>query len=315
MFKTEQINYDAKTTRSNRYPQIKKLGVCSPYGEETPFVWNGKLMRLELRDPMKGWNQTDTSVDKDAIIRDCETGEIISHVAADSYSHSAYIEGDTAYVLGVDLLHRDTIRIYSSKDLIHWDNRVLLTNPGWVYNNSSLAKGPDGYVLLLEAGEPVEYVGDHPYTYFVATSPDLQTWTHMDPCYAYPTAHYAGGPCMRYSEGWFYVFSVTELPCLRYTCYLFRTQDFKTWQVANYNPVIMPSPEDHILSPRAADITPEFFEEIQNCFNINNSDIDLCDYNGKVYINYLCGNQLGMYYMCEAEAEGTVAEFLKSFFE
>ena len=35
----------------------------------------------------------------------------------------------------------------------------------------------------------------------------------------------------------------------------------------------------------------------------------------KTYINYLLGNQLGFYYMAEAEAEGTVADFLKSYFE
>ncbi len=313
--RANEVNYDAKTTRSNRYPKITKLGVCSPYGEETPFVWNGKLMRMELRDPMKGWEQTDTTVDKDAIIRDCETGEIISHLAADSYYHSAYIEGDTAYVLGVDLLSRDTIRIYSSKDLIHWDNRVLFTNPGWVYCNTGLTKGPDGYVLMLEAAEPAQYVGDHPYTFVFATSPDLQTWTHMDPNLAYPMDRYAGAPWFRYSNGWYYAIMLVELPCVRYTNYLFRTKDFVNWEVGNYNPILMPSEEDHILSPRAADITPEFFAEIQNCFNINNSDIDMCDYNGKVYINYLCGNQLGMYYMCEAEAEGTVDSFLASYFE
>jgi hypothetical protein len=42
----------------------------------------------------------------------------------------------------------------------------------------------------------------------------------------------------------------------------------------------------------------------------------MCDYDGNVYMNYLCGNQLGNYWMCEAVVENTtVAEFLKSFFE
>ena len=55
---------------------------------------------------------------------------------------------------------------------------------------------------------------------------------------------------------------------------------------------------------------------MKNGFNINNSDIDMCDYNGNVYINYLIGNQLGYYYMCEAVVENTtVDEFLESYFE
>ncbi len=306
-----EYNYDAATTRTNCYPKIKKLGVCSPNGEMTPFVWKGQLMRLELDDPLNG---TDDSILRQAIIRNCETGEVLSRFGEDSYFHSGYLEGDTFYVLGVDMSHRDTVRIYSSRDLIHWDNRVLFTNPGWRYFNTALTKGPEGYVLLLECSEPKE-LAKNPFTYFFTYSKDLKNWTPMDEESGYPLDRYAGGPWMRYSEGWYYVIGVVCLPCSRYTNYIYRTKDFRDWEVGNYNPILMPSEEDHILSPRAADITPELFDGIQKCFNINNSDIDMCDYNGKVYINYLCGNQLGFYYMAEAEAEGTVADFLKSYFE
>ncbi len=314
MEKATEIRYNATTARKNCYPKMKKLGVCSPYGEMTPFVWQGKLMRLELRDVRKGLSHSNNDPKPDAIIRDCESGNILASLADDSYFHSAYIEGDTAYVLGVDMVKRDTIRIYSSKDLIHWDNRELFTNPGWRYYNTALTKGPDGYVLMIEFDQPKEYAGAYPFTFTFATSPDMKEWTHLDPKLAYPLDRYAGGPWLRYSDGFYYAIMVTMLPGRIFTNYLVRSKDLKNWQTAYYNPMQMPSEEDHILSPRAADITPEFFEEVQNCFNINNSDIDMCDYNGKVYINYTCGNQLGMYYMCEAEVEGTVAEYLASFF-
>lgn len=45
-----EINYDATTVMRGNYPKITKLGACSPYGEMTPFVWKGRLMRLELMD-------------------------------------------------------------------------------------------------------------------------------------------------------------------------------------------------------------------------------------------------------------------------
>lgn len=306
-----EINYNAETTRSNRYPKITKLGACSPNGEVTPFVWNGKLMRLELDDPSKGTDKTKTRY---AVIRDCESGKIISRVAEDTYFHSGYVEGDTFYILGVDMETWDTIRIYSTKDLIHWENRDLLTNPGWGYCNTSLTKGPDGYVLLMEAWKPEELVGE-PYTLFFATSPDLVNWTHLSPDHCISKDRYNGGPWMRYSEGWYYVISVTMLPGRIFTNYIFRTKDFLNWEVGNYNPILMPSEEDHMISPNAHDLTPEQIDQIQIAFNINNSDIDMCDWNGKVYINYLCGNQLGCYWMAEAVAEGTVAELLKSYFE
>ena len=128
-----EIIYNADTIMKNGYPKIQKLGACSPNGEVTPFVWKGRLMRLELDDPSKGTNK---DLARFAIIRDCETGEILSHVAEDTYFHSGYVEGDTFYVLGVDMKTWDTIRIYSTTDLKHWESRDLFTNPGWSYCNT-----------------------------------------------------------------------------------------------------------------------------------------------------------------------------------
>lgn len=308
-----EFNYDANTVMKNSFPVIKKLGACSPNGEMTPFVWQGRLMRMELVDPLNG---TDNSIPRFAAIRDVETKEILSTFAEDSYFHSAYVEGDKCYVLGVDTKDRGTIRIYESSDLINWTNRPLFTNPGWLYFNTALTKGPDGYVILMEAGAPKEHVGNYPFTLFFAKSPDMKNWTFMDYNLGFSKERYMGGPWMRYSEGWYYVISVTALPCNHYTNYIYRTKDFVDWYVGYYNPILMPDNDDRKISPHAADISDELYEKITKTgFIINNSDIDMCDYNGKVYINYLCGNQLGFYYMAEAEYDGTVAEFLKSYFE
>jgi hypothetical protein len=212
--------------------------------------------------------------------------------------------------------NRGTIRIYESSDLVNWTNRPLLSNPGWVYYNTALTKGPDGYVLLMEASHPKEQVGDYPFTFFFATSPDLINWSFMDYDLGFSKDRYMGGPWMKYSEGWYYVISVTELPCKHYTNYIYRTKDFIDWYVGYYNPILMPDGDDRKISPHAVDIDDNLYEKITKTgFIINNSDIDMCDYNGKVYINYLCGNQLGFYYMAEAEYDGTVADFLKSYFE
>lgn len=312
-----EIIYNENTLMHGKYPEIKKLGVCGANGEMTPFVWNGRLMRLELIDPSFGTNINEAN--KGAGIRDVETGEIVSPIfAKDLYFHSAYIENDTVYVLGVDINRRDTIRIYESNDLINWKDRDLFTNPGWMYFNTGLTKGPEGYAIILEVGEPEKHVKQaQGFTHFFATSPDLVTWTHLDPerC-SLPADRYQGGPWLRYSEGWYYAFAVEILPGRIFTNYIFRTKDFENWYNGNYNPVLMPSNEDKMISPRGKMILDEeTISRIETAYNINNSDIDMCDYNGKVYINYLCGNQWCFYWMCEAEAEGTVADFLKSFFE
>ena len=65
-----------------------------------------------------------------------------------------------------------SLMLFESRDLKNWVCRELLKNPGWRYFNTSLTKGPDGYVLCVEASEPAEYVGV-PFTAFFAFSPML----------------------------------------------------------------------------------------------------------------------------------------------
>ncbi len=318
-----EILYNKDTLMMKGYPKIKKLGACSPNGEMTPFVWNGRLMRLELVDPMNG---TDCSVRRYAAIRDVETGEFISSLAEDSYFHSAFVDGDTIYVTGVDMKRRDTIRIYESKDLINWKDRDLLTNRGWVYFNSQIAKGPEGYVIILESGPgaypnlwdtdyPKKYVGNKGWTMFFAKSPDMIHWEFLDYEKPFSKDEGTGGPALKYSDGWYYLLGDCVLPRKIFTSYMYRTKDFRDWYVGYYNPILMPSCEDRMISPHYTEITDEERERLRTAFNVNNTDLDICEWQGKTYINYLCGNQLGNYWMCEAVCDMPMAEFLKSYFE
>ena len=76
----------------------------------------------------------------------------------------------------------------------------------------------------------------------------------------------------------------------------------------------MPDNDDRLISPYAYDLSPELIRQIRTGFISSNSDIDLCDWQGKTLISYNAGNQLGFYYMAEAEYEGTVEEFLEANF-
>lgn len=317
-----EINYTSETLMRGGFPQIRKCGAISPCGESSPFVWRdpqdyGKetLMRLELLDPAHGTDTTQSTV---ALIRNCETGEILSRFGTGCYYYSLYQEGDTVYVLGTvskpGMLCGEEIRIYTSHDLHTWQERSLLRNPGWQYFNTSLTKGPDGYVLLLEANQPAEHVGPYPFTLFFATSPDLIHWTFLSYDKGFSKERYMGGPYLRYSRGWYYLLSVTELPCQRYTNYIYRTRDFDTWEVGFYNPILMPGEEDRLISPHAYDLNDTLREEIRTGFISSNSDMDMCEYQGKTIITYNAGNQLGFYYLAEAEYDGPIEEFLEAFF-
>ena len=312
---TREINYDAKTVMKKGFPAIRKLGAVSPMGESSPFVFGGRAYRLELDDPSRG---TDPDVPASAIIRDRETGKILSRFGKGCYYHSLYTEDGTVYVIGTrseyPRLCGDTLILFESRDLVRWEKRTLLTNPGWRYYNTSLTKGPDGYVLCMEADRPAEEVGV-PFTAFFATSPDLVSWTMMSPDKGYPKDRYLGGPWFKYSHGYYYLIAVTRLPLSRYTNYIFRTADFETWEVGLYNPILMPDENDRKISPHAVGFDEKMLEEIRTGFISSNADVDMCDLDEKTLMTYGVGNQKGFYYLAEAEYDGTVDEFLAANFE
>ena len=310
-----ELNYTKDTKMQGGFPHITKKGAITPCGEATPFTFNGRLYRLELSDPSRG---LDRSADITALIRDRETGEILSRFAGDCYYHSLYQEDGVVYVLGTKSnppqFCGSTIMLYESRDLYNWTERELISNPGWLFYNTSLTKSPDGYVLCVEASQPAELVGI-PFTVFFAASPDLVNWTWMDYEKGYPKHRYCGGPWMRWSRGYYYLILVTELPCQRYTNYIFRTKDFDTWEVGYYNPILMPDDNDRLISPYNVDLSDELREDIKTGFISSNSDIDMCDWQGKTMITYIVGNQLGFYYLAEAEYDGTVDDFLEAYFK
>ena len=136
----------------------------------------------------------------------------------------------------------------------------------------------------------------------------------MPPSLGFSKVRYMGGPWLRYSGGWYYLISVTELPCLRYTNYIYRTRDFRGWEVGLYNPILMPGEDDRKISPRSYDLSEALLAEISHGFISSNSDFDMCEYRGKTVITYNAGNQLGFYYLAEAEYDGTPDDFLAAYF-
>ena len=77
----------------------------------------------------------------------------------------------------------------------------------------------------------------------------------------------------------------------------------------------MPDREDRKLSPYAYGFSDEFLRRMRTGFISSNSDVDMCDWKGKTLITYNVGNQLGYAYLAEAEYDGSVDDFLESFFK
>jgi len=67
--------------------------------------------------------------------------------------------------------------------------------------------------------------------------------------------------------------------------------------------------------PQRKDLNKELRNQIIKAENINNSDIDFCEFNGRLIINYSWGNQHGKEFLAEAVYEGTLKQFLKGWFK
>ncbi len=308
------INYDKNTKVGGKFPEIKKLGFCSPNAEMTPFVWKGRLMRLELC-----WGGGSAKA-VHSLVRDVETGEVISRTAYGMCYTSGYLEGDTFYVLGTvghePSFSGDTIRIFSTKDLVNWDEREFFHRKGWEFFNTSLAKGDDGHTLLEVGSSPEDDVGV-PFTAYFAKFTDMINWQMMPFDTAFPKDQYIGAPYMRFHNGYYYILLLLRLPFRRFAHYIFRTKDFSELEVGLHNPILMPSNEDRQLSENGKLVyDPAYEDRLLHGLCCNNCDIDMCEWQGKTYINYCTGNQLGTAgYMCEAACNMPIGDFLEGYFK
>lgn len=312
----KEIIYE-RNMRVGPAPVIKKLGVMADGGETTPFVWNGRLKFLET---VSTGDSIAIVFDAHAQIRDIETNEISAPFAHGYHFYSCYEENGTLYVFCTNehegrVWGGDTITMFYSSDLIHWEKKDIYTRAGWQFFNTSVCKGRDGkYVMAVEVDKPTELSGI-PYTNFFLTSDDLMTWEMMPDDVHYSDQRYTACPVLKYlpDDDYYYMICVEALPLMRYAPYIYRTKDFLTWEIGLHNPVLWISREDHQIK-EGSSFPKETEEHIRTYLNINNCDLDICEFDGKTYIAYATGDQLGQGFGCMAVYDGSLKQFLQNFF-
>lgn len=294
---------------------LVRSGAVSPYGEVSPFVFGGKLRRLELVDDSRGLAAGDPSIH--AQIRDVATGEVLSCFGGNCYYYSAFVDGGRVYVTATERnveageFCGSRIRLFGSDDLVHWEERVLVERPGWKFFNTTLTKGPDGYLLALETNTPKEWV---PFTLVFATSKDLAGWEFLGDEYAYPKDRYCGGPFLFWREGFYYLSLVTSERG-GYTTTIWRSRDLKSWEGAAANPILTwEDPGERNIAPHAAGIDDGLAAQIRDRKICSASDLEFCEFEGCVRLNYIIGDQAGFYYTVESGFRGTLDELLAHWF-
>jgi hypothetical protein len=97
-----------------------------------------------------------------------------------------------------------------------------------------------------------------------------------------------------------------------YESHIVRSKDLIHWETSRRNPVLAFSGDDkRIANPQ---LTADQKRAVANARDINNSDVDLCEYRGKTVITYSWGNQQGTEFLAEAEYDGSLRSFLLGFF-
>jgi len=301
-------------------PKIERLGtIVTHMVETTPIVLGGKLYRFEWvreNDPAKPIRDPNNKLGYDHFrFIDVATGEATAPFAKGYRFGSAFVEADTVYVTGSGReggWFGRHVKVFASKDLKNWDSWFAIAPGDHGICNTSIAKADGQYVMMFEIWLPPEEAGVR-FTARFATSPDLKQWTVTPKECVYAKDRYTAPHCLRYLDGWYYNFYLEKLMEeneARYETRVVRSRDLIHWEPSPLNPVLRFQPEEDkkIANPK---FTQSELGQIAKARDINNSDIDFCQHNGKLVIYYTWGDQLGTEFLGEARYDGTEEQLLR----
>lgn len=276
-------------------PATEKIGPFLQYvGEMTPIVWKGKLL---------------------AVIRAGQNVEIVNvftkATVAVFQEHdfdliSALVAHGRVYVFGTSGLNYKTyaatpgnrVQMISSADLAKWTKPVTVyqASPQMTVYNTSVAPDPRGYVMALEVTENGSIFHER-FAHSVG-----QGLSAFKPVGGVLHPHrYSSCPTIRYVDGRYYVIYDESKPPY-YMAFISRSADLYKWrdQRGGYVP----------FSP----IDGPSYESRNGVQAIDNSDVDLAEYNGYVYFLYDYGDQATWGGYGIARYHGTLSEYVKKFF-
>lgn len=290
-------------------PVVKKLGTIDcDMVETTPVAFRRRLYRFEYVRTNYKPNTTGVSYFR---FIDVATGKPTPAFAKGYHLGSAHVEGDTVYAYGVKSWGASEIAVFISNDLKKWRSETALSTPGWGIYNNSVCKGPNGYVMAIELGEPPDVVGVR-FTMRFAESKDLIHWKATAEDQVFAKDRYTACPSIRFVDSYYYMIYLGERPGPSYVPCIVRSRDLIHWESGPYDPVLGFSDEDKKIANPA--LTAEQRKHIAGSTNINNSDVDFCEYKGKTIIYYSWGNQQGIEFLAAAEYDGSLPQFLRSLF-
>ncbi len=291
-------------------PVIEKLGTIDlDIVESSPVVFHNTLYRFEYVRATYWANETGESFMR---IINHDTGEASEPFARGYHLGSAFVHEDSIFVTAVNGWGGNQIEMFVSADLIQWKQRTaLVLNDNTLYN-TSICKDDSKFVLMYEIGDPPEEAGVK-FSARFAFSQDLNSWDITPVTFVHDPNRYSAPHALRYYDGYYYNFYLDSKRFPKeYHTHVARSSDLIHWDDSPLNPILRPNPDDKKLFVDY--FSPQVRLKIGQAENINNSDIDFCEFDGRIIINYSWGNQKGKEFLAEAVYYGSLAEFLVGWF-
>jgi len=292
-------------------PKLRRLGTIKcDMVETTPIVFGGKLYRFEYFRANSQNEANPTDIAHFQFV-DVYTNRVTTPFAHNYHLGSAYADGDYMYVTGVKgQWGSDTLTMFRSKDLENWEEFTEITLPGYGLYNTGICKKDGVYTMLVETNVPFNF--HHRFM----RSTDLKNWTLLDEPQSFQKDRYAGGPAIYTfdDDPYYYVLYLEACPGPFYPTCIARSRDLIEWEYSPINPFLMfdEAEDKKIANPF---LTPYEQARIARAVDINNSDVEICEFNGRTIMYYSWGSQRSVEFLAEACYDGPMKEFLQSFFD
>jgi hypothetical protein len=252
-------------------PLIKLPVTFGAAMENTPIIFGGRpLLALNYRDDTK--NNTDGYTKSMYLfLRDLATGQDSAHFAEGHSFVNAFVNGPELNIFASEGSNRDwfqSIYRFTSTDLKTWKRELAIPKEGDEHLfNCSVCQDEQGYLMTYESNLPVGFC------FKFARSKDLSQWTKL-PGLVFAGEdgkQYSACPVVRYFAPYYYVIYLhAAIPGHQgWVPFLARSRDLLDWELSPMNPILEASPGE----------------------GINNSDIDLFEWEGNTYLFYATGDQ------------------------
>lgn len=295
-----------------RHPLVKQDTSKPIMGETTPFVFRGRLYRLENWQKFMELPQAssgDRYMEDVVRIWDVEADALVSVVLTGHSFGMAFVWEDRVYVYAAAHPANNRwrtvteITLTTSDDLQHWTapEVVLRAEPNEHLFNVAVCRGDHRFIMLYETDDARWPA----FTFKYCESNDLRHWT-LIPDAIYGREKYVGGPALYYEDGWYYTLYLHDLGG-KWETRITRSRDLIHWEDAPVERPFLTFDEER---------TFQYWHqgELRTVHEINASDAEVCAWQGKTLVYFNGGDQQSSGDLQLAEFDGTPAQLFAAFF-